>query len=514
MKEAVVIAMSLGDIREEAVCKGVGMNTHELRMWLNQKGPSRWDTKIAEWVKRTQSKAHEEASAAKKPKPAPAAPHGGSSTSVAAGKKSLPPPSAGKRPVGRPAGTGGGSSSAHAAAGPSSSAPPGKKHKGSQSKAAKEREELEAVKKDLGELEDYVPWGVVVPSWSSRRTAWAKKLKLCDSVELVGRQLVILEAALVPHALEAGWRSDGTRDDWRAEVLEEVETAEIMMECLREVEEQLKWRAFAAQPKLQSALSSLLAAPCDACAAGLPRAPGVPMNCPDASKPTSEPPDGAFGEEATAWKGSRLDLKAIRLRIDRFNYSAASDLVDELRRLAGSASAEVTPSRRDVLKMHAEIAEAFAPLLVASVTPQPAAAAGGTPKAKAGGAAPATACPSSANGARARANGQRPTPPSHGGHSANGSAASPAAATPAHEAAPGRRASEEPSEGPSPDLCQEIDYAAAAGSAERFAVGGTATLSEQTLRLEAERAGADRSRVIEKEAKYEQFKRQQRLHPE
>jgi hypothetical protein len=45
-------------------------------------------------------------------------------------------------------------------------------------------------------------------------------------------------------------------------------------------------------------------------------------------------------------------------------------------------------------------------------------------------------------------------------------------------------------------------------------VGGTATLSEQTLRLEAERAGADRSRVIEKEAKYEQFKRQQRLHPE
>ncbi len=37
MKAAVNVAVVHGDIRREAVCKGVGMSTSELAQWLNSR---------------------------------------------------------------------------------------------------------------------------------------------------------------------------------------------------------------------------------------------------------------------------------------------------------------------------------------------------------------------------------------------------------------------------------------------------------------------------------------------
>ena len=54
---------------------------------------------------------------------------------------------------------------------------------------------LTKLKEDLGELEDYIPWNAVVPSWGSRRSQWAKKIKESTDVAAVGKLLLALEQA-------------------------------------------------------------------------------------------------------------------------------------------------------------------------------------------------------------------------------------------------------------------------------------------------------------------------------
>ena len=172
MKEAVQIAIQLGDIQNTAVCKGTGMSTSQLHQWLNSRSQSaEWDTRVAEWLKRTQGQAAARAASTKS--------DGGSA--------------APKKKADKPAAAAASSSSAAAGGGDP------------------EVKKLNKLREDVRELEDYIPWNAVVPSWGGKRSAWARKLKESPDVQAVGQHLTALEAALVDHAMAPGWRGAAAR---------------------------------------------------------------------------------------------------------------------------------------------------------------------------------------------------------------------------------------------------------------------------------------------------------------
>ena len=221
MKEAVQIAIQLGDIQSTAVCKGTGMSTSQLHQWLNSRSQSaEWDTRVAEWLKRTQGQAAARAASTKS--------DGGS----AAPKKKADKPAA-------------------AAASSSSSAAAGG--------GDPEVKKLNKLREDVRELEDYIPWNAVVPSWGGKRSAWARKLKESPDVQAVGQHLTALEAALVDHAMEPGWRGE-SRDEWVADIASET-SAQKMRGLLREMEENIRWAAFKRLAGMHTQLKKLLASP-------------------------------------------------------------------------------------------------------------------------------------------------------------------------------------------------------------------------------------------------------------
>ena len=60
MKQAVEAAIEHGDIKIEVVCKAVGMSRSQMQTWLASRAPSaQWDTKLAEWLKKVQTRAIE-----------------------------------------------------------------------------------------------------------------------------------------------------------------------------------------------------------------------------------------------------------------------------------------------------------------------------------------------------------------------------------------------------------------------------------------------------------------------
>ena len=218
MKEAVQIAIQLGDIQNTAVCKGTGMSTSQLHQWLNSRSQSaEWDLRVAEWLKRTQGQAAARAASTKS--------DGGSA--------------APKKKADKPAAAAASSSSAAAGGGDP------------------EVKKLNKLREDVRELEDYIPWNAVVPSWGGKRSAWARKLKESPDVQAVGQHLTVLEAALVDHAMEPGWRGE-SRDEWVADIASET-SAQKMRGLLREMEENIRWAAFKRLAGMHTQLKKLLA---------------------------------------------------------------------------------------------------------------------------------------------------------------------------------------------------------------------------------------------------------------
>lgn len=86
--------------------------------------------------------------------------------------------------------------------------------------SAKAQNNLLTLKRDVQELEDYIPWNVVVPKWSTSRSAWARKTRDCQDTSGVAKQLIVLEQAIVDHAFEEEWRQ-GIRARWEADLLKE-----------------------------------------------------------------------------------------------------------------------------------------------------------------------------------------------------------------------------------------------------------------------------------------------------
>ena len=209
MKQAIGIALQHGDIRQDAVCSGIGMSTSELTHWINSKTQSSWDTKVAEWLKRTQGRALEAGSK--------------SSTNDVKAAKAEPKP----KPVSK-------LSKAEAGA-------------------------LSQLKQDLTELEDYIPWNAVVPSWGTRRAAWARRVKECEVANEVAKQLSLLEQALVEPALLPSWRSE-VHAEWLEELLCETRSSQVL-ELLREMEDHIRWRAFKVVEQRQEGLRRLLSSP-------------------------------------------------------------------------------------------------------------------------------------------------------------------------------------------------------------------------------------------------------------
>ena len=209
MKQAIGIALQHGDIRQDAVCSGIGMSTSELTHWINSKTQSSWDTKVAEWLKRTQGRALEAGSKS-------------TSNDVKATKAELK-----SKPVSK-------LSKAEAGA-------------------------LSQLKQDLTELEDYIPWNAVVPSWGTRRAAWARRVKECEVANEVAKQLSLLEQALVEPALLPSWRSD-VHAEWLEELLCETSSSQVL-ELLREMEDHIRWRAFKVVEQRQEGLRRLLSSP-------------------------------------------------------------------------------------------------------------------------------------------------------------------------------------------------------------------------------------------------------------
>ena len=255
MKQAVEAAIEHGDIKIEVVCKAVGMSRSQMQTWLASRAPSaQWDTKLAEWLKKVQTRAIEGATSS------------GSSRGGGGG-----------------GGGGGGSSSSK---GP---IPAG----------------LGKAKEDILELEDYIPWNVVVPTWGGRRMQWAKRTKECRDVASVAKQLIDLEKALQPHAFEAGWKESG-RNDWVAELQRETSPYQLR-QLVREMEEQMRWKAFAQTVEVDRAFKALLASP-----------------------------GGTLLKEA----GLHRSLQA---KLDHFNYASVDDLAADCR-----AAAEGHPRRDEV----------------------------------------------------------------------------------------------------------------------------------------------------------------------
>ena len=91
---------------------------------------------------------------------------------------------------------------------------------------------LAKLKQDLAELEDYIPWNAVVPSWSGRRGAWARKTRDCKDTLLVARQLSILEEAIVSFAFDREWRGN-SHAEWHDELMKETNPSQAAAERKR-----------------------------------------------------------------------------------------------------------------------------------------------------------------------------------------------------------------------------------------------------------------------------------------
>ena len=199
------------------------MSTSELMQWVNSRyvalsGESakvqqlnadvlvcrnlsaQWDTRVAEWLKRTQGEAAERVASISKANAGTAtsaAVHGQSAGQHAQDPKSIE----------------GGAKIMGIVASPDSGC--------SAKLPMADARALNKLKEDLRELEDYVPWNAVVPSWGSRRAQWARRLKESPGVQTVARHLIMLEEALMENALHASWRVE-MREDWAEEVMGEV----------------------------------------------------------------------------------------------------------------------------------------------------------------------------------------------------------------------------------------------------------------------------------------------------
>ena len=170
------------------------MSTSQLRTWLASSSQSeQWDAKVAEWLKRTQGRALQLQSSRAQ------------------------------------------SSNNARAAGPG----PGTNDEAAPKLSASESRALNKLKEDLSELENYIPWNAVVANWGNRRAQWARRVKECPDTASVGKQLLILEAALLDAAFDAEWRADTNRDEWADEVGEEQSPSALRL-LLREMEESIR----------------------------------------------------------------------------------------------------------------------------------------------------------------------------------------------------------------------------------------------------------------------------------
>ena len=227
MKEAVDAAVKHGDIKLDAVAKAVGMSRQHLREWIDSRTPNpQWDTKLAAWLQRVQSRAIEEQS-------------GGASSSSSSSSAKAPAASSSSSSAG-----GGGSSSSTGGVKPSNHG-------------------MAKLKADLIELEDYIPWNAVTATWANRRTLWARKLKECTDAPSVAKHLLQLEAALNSVSFCPEWRDGGVRDEWAEELTREVRASDVRV-YVREMEEHLRWKAFALRAQLQQEIKKLLASPAGA----------------------------------------------------------------------------------------------------------------------------------------------------------------------------------------------------------------------------------------------------------
>jgi hypothetical protein len=356
------------------------MSTQQLASWLKLQNQSVWDTKVAEWLKRTQGRALKEQSA--------------------------------KSGRSQPAAAGSGEAKARAKPAPKPT---------STSQGKQEAKALTRLKEDLIELENYVPWNAVVSSWGSKRGQWGKKLEECTDVASIARHLATLEQALLAHSLEPEWRASN-RDEWTADLLKE-SSAQKVRGLLREMEESIRWTAFAKQGELHEGLKKLLGTP-----------------------------GGALLKDAIIDGGDGIPstIKTLRLRIEQFECSSFADLVSECRALATGSSNPVA------------VLEGVNEVLGAAEAEEAEEEAEGDDDDDEGEAGMSVDVPTSATRKRGAA------------------ASSPKGAS-------------------------------GAGMAD--SPRGEAEMS-QDLKEGLHASGAKRSRMMAKEAKFEQFKKQQQLHPE
>lgn len=298
MKQAVNIAIQHGDISQYSVCLGLGMTTSELSAWLISRSQSCWDTKVAEWLKRTQGRDIEK---------------GLRSTGSGPGRTEKPPPrveaiASSKRSKDR------------SVLGDEMLASP----RVPRASTLLEETALKKLRDELLELEDYIPWNAVVSSWTSKRTSWARRTRECLDARAVSRQLVVLESALTSNALEPEWRGS-IRDEWAAELAKETDAHEVL-EYLTEMEGQIKWSVFRVLPALQEAFKRLVAT-----------AGGVLLR----------------EVVVVIGNGSSLTIKQLKTRMDTFHYESLSAMARDIRHLAAASS--------DPSLAHAAMSEAFKP---------------------------------------------------------------------------------------------------------------------------------------------------------
>ena len=409
MKEAVDAAVKHGDIKLDAVAKAVGMSRQHLREWIDSRTPNpQWDTKLAAWLQRVQSRAIEEQS-------------GGASSSSS-------------------------SSSSKASASTSNSSAGGAS---SSSSARPSNHGMAKLKADLLELEDYIPWNAVTATWANRRTLWARKLKECTDAQSVAKHLMQLEAALNSVSFCPEWRDGGVRDEWAEELTKEVRATKVR-EYVREMEEHLRWKAFALRAQLQDGMKKILGSSAGAALREL--------------------------DQKARQQGEVQRLKALQARVANLEYKHVEPLISELCELAA-----LTSSTDDVTRSVHEALDSLA--------------------------------------------GQGP---------AIDRAPSPIEEEPEEEEEPPPPPPPPPPKPPKPPKAQRETSAQQRGptqvhrsdSARNDSVrsegppaeddGFSVDMEEQLQEdlREAERGGLKRARLEQKESKFEQFKRQQKLHPE
>ena len=368
------------------------MSTSQLRSWLQSHIQSDWDTKVAEWLKRTQGRALQEQSKQQSAN--------SSFTSATA--------------------------ATHSSGGDQV-----RKLTAADSRA------LNKLKDDVNELENYIPWNAVVNSWGNRRTQWARRLKECPDVTAVAKQLVALEAALLDVAMVDEWRADDNSKEWAEEVTNE-RSASKLRTLLREMEESIKWSAFVDLNEMSERLTKLLATPGGA----LLKEQHVSTAAPSGS-------------------GEILNWKSIQGNIDAFKYSGMGELVAACKTLARHTTDEKAclAAIRDHLIVEQE--------------------------------------EESSNGGGGGGGGV--------GRSGGGKK---------REKAVGAGGGDNSSDRSG---ALKVDQSAGGGTLSPHWNAGSSKLVEELggdLSEDVRKAGAKRSRIESKEAKYEQFKRQQRLHPE